>query len=700
MSGFHIFTRNISASLASAFAVGMALFSSATANAQNTGDVPDPPVLQPRGAPPVTAEAVTGVARGPSEQLLDLNIEYVKGTIPNPSTGRNDAVYLRSYTRAGEPKPTLFISPAIHTRPGDVLRINLNNLLPATPPPGDSGCASADQAAPDQPHCFNGTNLHTHGLWVNPAGNGDNVLLSINPGVSFQYEYAIPTEHPAGTFWYHTHRHGSTALQVSSGMAGALIIYGDRLPTPTKTGDLDTLLAGMKERTLVLQQIQYYCGEDSQGNMNYNCGAKDVGVIESYDAFGPGSWGASGRYTSINGLVLPGYQNIPPFRAVQGQVERWRIIHGGVRDTIGLQFVKATGTPKLTAGRKLAASRMAALVGQTCGGAVLPMHLAAADGLTMAAALPTDVATFQPGYRFDALVVFPEAGNYCVLDVDTGAAGSVGGVPSGTRLLGMVQVGRGQAVSGKVGDYLTQQLVAAAQQTMPDDVKATVVDDLQQGLKFSSFVPHPTVDDGELTGTQELTFRLDFPDPNGPPLFEVANQLKGSPQYDPQPYKPDRVDRKLTLGGVDEWTLQSQFVSHPFHIHVNPFQIVSITDPYGRDVSDPNVVDNYALGATPAGIIDPQYRGLKGVWKDTLWIKSLIGEVNQLPPVPGSNPPVASSGVYTIKIRTRYQRYVGEYVLHCHILDHEDQGMMQNVAVVLPGGTPASVNAPEGGHAH
>jgi multicopper oxidase len=55
------------------------------------------------------------------------------------------------------------------------------------------------------------------------------------------------------------------------------------------------------------------------------------------------------------------------------------------------------------------------------------------------------------------------------------------------------------------------------------------------------------------------------------------------------------------------------------------------------------------------------------VWKDTLWVKSLALQV----PYP--------QGVYTIVVRTRYERYIGEYVLHCHILDHEDQGMMQNV---------------------
>jgi FtsP/CotA-like multicopper oxidase with cupredoxin domain len=37
-------------------------------------------------------------------------------------------------------------------------------------------------------------------------------------------------------------------------------------------------------------------------------------------------------------------------------------------------------------------------------------------------------------------------------------------------------------------------------------------------------------------------------------------------------------------------------------------------------------------------------------------------------------------------IRSRYERYIGQFVLHCHILDHEDQGMMQIVEISPPGG--------------
>jgi hypothetical protein len=30
---------------------------------------------------------------------------------------------------------------------------------------------------------------------------------------------------------------------------------------------------------------------------------------------------------------------------------------------------------------------------------------------------------------------------------------------------------------------------------------------------------------------------------------------------------------------------------------------------------------------------------------------------------------------YQVHVRTTYERYIGEYVIHCHILDHEDSGI-------------------------
>jgi FtsP/CotA-like multicopper oxidase with cupredoxin domain len=71
------------------------------------------------------------------------------------------------------------------------------------------------------------TNLHVHGLHVSPKGNSDNVFVHVEEGETFRYEYEIPPDHPAGTFWYHPHLHGLVADQLFGGMAGAIVIELD-----------------------------------------------------------------------------------------------------------------------------------------------------------------------------------------------------------------------------------------------------------------------------------------------------------------------------------------------------------------------------------------------------------------------------------------------------------------------------------------
>ena len=42
----------------------------------------------------------------------------------------------------------------------------------------------------------------------------DNVFVDIDPGENWTYHYQILPGHPAGTYWYHAHLHGSTMFQV------------------------------------------------------------------------------------------------------------------------------------------------------------------------------------------------------------------------------------------------------------------------------------------------------------------------------------------------------------------------------------------------------------------------------------------------------------------------------------------------------
>lgn len=620
------------------------------------------------------AGLATGAAAGgtpaPHEAKLDLRIVYTEGTIFNPASGRYDQVKLRSYQGQQIDPKYPFISPMIEVDPGDTLRITLRNQLPK-----DETCLSSSTVGVNTPHCFNGTNLHTHGLWVNPAGNSDNVLISVNPGVDFQYEYNIPSDHPAGTFWYHTHRHGSTAMQVASGMAGALIVRGNRPPRvkdgKIENGDVDVLLRPTKtqpfrERVVVAQQIQYACRDKETGaiktnaDKTYRCDEGDVGEIDKYDVFGVtagvSNWSISGRYTTLNGRMIPTFKG-----AKAGQIERWRVIHGGVRDTINLEFRPLAEAEKNMAGAMtMSAAEQDAFVQQACSGEALPQHLIADDGLTLSAVRRSSSTVLQPAYRVDALMVFPKAGTYCVIDGSIPAPGNVEqDAPPSRRLLGFVKVGAGKDVAGDLTEYLKKELLAAADVNIPGSkIRSQVKSDLENGLKLGLFTPHPDLLGLTPDGQQTLVFNI------GGGKFEIGNG-----DTPPQPYDPARIDRTLVLGHLDEWSLTSLVASHPFHIHINPFQVVAVYDPNGKDVSGPDAVDDYS------GAVDPQYRGLKGVFKDSMWVK------------------LAGGKSYKIVVRSKYERYIGDFVLHCHILDHEDQGMMQNVRIALPDGAGGAASA-------
>jgi peroxiredoxin len=104
---------------------------------------------------------------------------------------------------------------------------------------------------------------------------------------------------------------------------------------------------------------------------------------------------------------------------------------------------------------------------------------------------------------------------------------------------------------------------------------------------------------------------------------------------------------RIPIGTNQEWTLTALTGSHLFHIHVNPFQVVSYTD--------------------PSGLTLPM-----DVWRDTLYIPE--------------------GGTYTI--RSRFRDFVGDSVLHCHILDHEDQGMMMCLRFYDPKDPNAPVQGP------
>jgi FtsP/CotA-like multicopper oxidase with cupredoxin domain len=134
-----------------------------------------------------------------------------------PGASKSTATSLRSFNGH-------YMAPTLVLNVGDTLRIKLNNKLPPNVP---------NQSKVGYLNHQNSTNLHFHGLHVDPREFrpgvfGDYVVdvaeAGVLPGGSRQHEVAIPADHTNGIYWYHPHLHGSSNVQVSSGMFGAIII--------------------------------------------------------------------------------------------------------------------------------------------------------------------------------------------------------------------------------------------------------------------------------------------------------------------------------------------------------------------------------------------------------------------------------------------------------------------------------------------
>lgn len=109
--------------------------------------------------------------------------------------------------------------------------------------------------------------------------------------------------------------------------------------------------------------------------------------------------------------------------------------------------------------------------------------------------------------------------------------------------------------------------------------------------------------------------------------FGAMGMGNGEFVIDGKAFAGDRVDISADLDTVEDWVItNNSMMPHPFHLHVWPFRVIDRSD-----------------GSTP----DPG-------WRDTV------------------NIPTGQS----VRIRIPFRDYGGTTVYHCHILDHEDLGMM------------------------
>lgn len=130
--------------------------------------------------------------------------------------------------------------------------------------------------------------------------------------------------------------------------------------------------------------------------------------------------------------------------------------------------------------------------------------------------------------------------------------------------------------------------------------------------------------------------------PNAPPVLMLNEKV-----WD------DLIEEKVKLGSTEVWELINALPDgHPFHIHLVQFQVLG-RRPF--DVAHFNQTKEVVYTGNEISP-DENERG----WKDTV---------------------LATPGLVT-RVITQFGPYPGKFVYHCHILEHEDMGMMRPFEIV------------------
>jgi len=452
-----------------------------------------------------------------------------------------------------------------------------------------------------------------------------------------------------GTHWYHAHKHGSTTINVANGMTGAFIIEG-----PYDDAFNQFYAAGWTRRqpVLVLNQLGV-----SPNLMRGGGPHQDI---------------------SVNGRLQPKLTMRP------GEVQLWRIANTSSRSGIFLIGFNPPTTPAgIVFGQfqwKQTAQDGVQFAGVNYQGSVNPQLVITpgnrVDLLVQAPTTPTpagsayELVTRQVRSQCETLATNQIPMIPTVPPVDPAPTPICGPDPNETLLT--VEVS-GTPVTGNQSQFIPpEQLQAVFPAFLGDiadsEIKATKIVEFES-VQTTGFPRAMHMIDGEkFDGNIGQVVLL-----NSAEEWKIVN----------------RTVNGGVSGGAVVPTDPPGVVDHPFHIHINPFQITEVFDP--NEVLPGTTTPRYIFEGQPQSgqclldITKPEtwkpcvnnVPQTNRIWWDVFMIPSAravftgSGSTLKATVVPGY-----------FKMRSRFVDYAGQYVLHCHILAHEDRGMMTIVQVV------------------
>ncbi len=515
--------------------------------------------------------------------------------------------------------------PPIKTIAGELLRIRVKNSLK----PYDSRGWDGDH---NVPHALDTTNLHLHGMDIAPhlfapLGTSDPLaeMIAIRPGQTFEYPFQLPDDQPPGLYWYHPHHHGSTAVQAVSGMAGVLIVYGaiDEVPEIKAARDI----------VLAMQDIGLFPSETEADLWTYE--PKQNAIWQTFGG------------------------NVTIYNKQTGQNDPTNLKGGFTTGDYALRFYLLNGEPFF---KEVHNQSNAAYC--PAGSGFAPQQCPAPTQL------PVQRIKMQPGevVRFrmlnacsDNLMPIVVDGHDMYLIALDGVnfpaprqipqppAGSTSGqvlLAPANRAEFLIKAGTTPGVYKVRQLAQNQQFLASVEKVICEIEIAGTSKDM--ALPTALPLPrrnYPLIKPEEVQRIREIQFVGNFPG--------VINKVVGIDfLINNTIYQETAVPTVVDLEGIEEWRIivgdkhHGGTEGHPFHLHVVSMEVIltgGILDP-----------DN---GTISGGVVPPP-----GTFQDVLWIQA---------------------GTVSV-VRMRFKQWIGKSVYHCHILPHEDTGMMQNFLIVDP----------------
>jgi FtsP/CotA-like multicopper oxidase with cupredoxin domain len=654
-------------------------------------------------AEPLTLQSRSGlldilmVAKpAPVPALSPLNpTGWVYEICPRPTNGADACP-------AGSTAPNYYGGTRLRLQQGDTLKVHLVNKLPPSPEAKHSLEPGEEFLA------LNPTNIHTHGMLVTPnfptplnPTYGDNVFVltfnsangqpTVTPHVhsdirydSTDYEIKIPFNHPSGLFWFHPHVHGISLNQISAGMAG-IITVGDVTDYVCNDPGCNRFASTIDVHHLILKDSQILTDgtlqdqEDPAFCLPANpppagttqgqggCPGQDETADGGTDYTG-GRW-----FFTVNGQQYP---NIP-VKTAGGSI--WRLTNASGSVTYDLDLwnpaqnrdmvvqvlsidgvsVSPTSGVSVQDMRQIGGAKLRPVPCPGVEPATLANPRAEPLCVTRLHMMPSSRAEVWVAYRdsHDQLAV-PPAGAGAVFRTAGFNTGPTGDTWPAVDLASVQFTGPGPGanppkaltVSGGINAMVLAQPNALAAELFSANMRVTAdptCKPLPQGHSRRIFFNVPTSDPDKFgLGYEEV-------DQKGVPVPGTF--------MDVTPFDPMKPTVCLPLGiGNAPTTERWQLVNlagedHNFHIHQVKFRVLTT--------------------AELAGTTLPSQVFAQGVLLDNVPLQHADGTCNT---VDDWRNGVCTAHPSTVEIPFTI---AGDFVYHCHILEHEDGGMMARIRV-------------------